>query len=148
MRIVHPTSDGGVAVTFPNEGIPIEQVVFRVVPPGSPYILVEDHAVPTDKTFRAAWDADFSNPPGGKGVITINMGKARHILRRRLRDERALLLAALDVEYNRADEAGDAKTKATIAAKKQALRDATENPAIEAAATPDELAKIVLGALI
>ena len=48
-------------------------------------------------------------------------------------------LAALDVEYQHADERGDVAEKARIAAKKQALRDVTADPAIEAAQTPEAL---------
>ena len=43
------------------------------------------------------------------------------------------------MDYQRADEAGDTGAKADIAKRKQALRDVTADPAIEAARTPDEL---------
>jgi hypothetical protein len=59
-----------------------------------------------------------------------------------IRAERAPKLEALDVEFMRAVEAGDAEKQAEIAAKKQALRDATDNPAITAATTPGELIEV------
>lgn len=72
-------------------------------------------------------------------MININMIKARDIARGIIRAERAPLLAALDVEFMRAVEQGNTALQAEIAARKQALRDATDDPIIEAAATPDEL---------
>ena len=72
-------------------------------------------------------------------MITVNMPKAVEIKKDQIRAERAPLLADLDVQFMRAVEAGDTDAQATIAAKKQALRDATSDPAIAAASTPDEL---------
>lgn len=87
--------------------------------------------IPGDRYFRGAWiDA---------GKIDVDMPKAREIHKDRLRRERAPLLDALDTEYMRADELGDIELKAEIAAKKQALRDITDDPAIESAKTPEEL---------
>jgi hypothetical protein len=93
---------------------------------------VEPDALPVDRTFRDAWTLTDA------GVVH-DMAKARAIKRDMLRAERTPLLAALDVEYQRADERKDDAAKATIAAKKQALRDVTSDPAIDAAATVEEL---------
>lgn len=82
--------------------------------------------------FFTAWK------PDGAGV-SIDMPKARDIWRDRIREARAPLLTALDVEYQRADEQGDATAKRSIAARKQVLRDAPAHPDIEAAATPEAL---------
>jgi len=70
-------------------------------------------------------------------MITINMAKARDIHRAKMREARAPILAALDVQFQRALES-NADTSA-IVAKKQALRDVTSDPAIEAAQTTDQL---------
>ena len=80
-------------------------------------------------------------------MITVNMDKARDIKKDMIRAERKAKLEALDVEFMRAVEAGDTAAQATIAAKKQALRDATDDPAIAAATTPDELKAVVPTAL-
>ena len=88
------------------------------------------------RVFRDAWKDDGTNKPG------VDMPKAREIHRRRLRKLRAPLLEALDTDYMRADEAGDNQRKKEIAARKQALRDVTADPAIEAAQTPEELLKV------
>lgn len=91
-----------------------------------------DEAIPTDRTFRNAW-ADTSK----ELVIDHDMEKCREIWRNRMRKVRAGKLAALDVETTRAIEIG-APTQ-PIYARKQALRDVTQDPAIAAAATPEEL---------
>ena len=58
-------------------------------------------------------------------TIVINFDKAKEITKDRLRQERAPLLSALDVAYQRADEAGDAAKKVEVVAEKQRLRDIT-----------------------
>jgi len=77
-------------------------------------------------------------------MITVDMNKAREIKRDQLRAERKPILEALDVAYMRAQEAGDTAKQDAIAADKQALRDATADPAIDAATTPDELKAVTL----
>lgn len=98
--------------------------------------------IPEDRAFRNAW-CDVTS----EAVVDIDMAKARSIHRNRLRALRAPKLAALDIDYQRADEDKDATSKRTIAAKKRALRDVTADPAIEAAQTPGELKAVVPAAL-
>ncbi|MEE9905553.1 MAG: phage tail assembly chaperone [Chlorobium sp.] len=81
-------------------------------------------------------------------MITINMPKARGIKRNQLRAERAPMLSALDVEYQQADERKSTTAKKDIAQRKQALRDVTKHPAIEAATTPDDLKSLSIDNLI
>jgi hypothetical protein len=88
--------------------------------------------VPADRTFRNAWTVRGSR-------IDCDMPKAREIWKTKMREARAPKLGALDVEYQRADERGDARSKQEIAARKQVLRDITSDPAIDAAQTTDEL---------
>jgi len=79
--------------------------------------------------------------------IKIDMTKAVEIKKDLIRAERAPILAALDIEIMRAIEAGDTVKQAEIAAKKQALRDATKDPVILEAVTPEELKAAVPEAL-
>ena len=72
-------------------------------------------------------------------MIVINMQKAKEIKKYLVRAERKPLLDALDVEMLRAIESNNLSKQAEIAAKKQALRDATADPALINAATPEEL---------
>ena len=69
--------------------------------------------------------------------ITIDMNKAREIHRDRMRAARAPKLDVLDIAYQRAHETGSNTTE--IVAQKQALRDVTKIPGIEAAQTPESL---------
>ena len=72
-------------------------------------------------------------------MITVNMTKAREIKKDQIRADRKPMLEALDVAFMRAVELGDNAQQASIAAEKQTLRDATNDPAIAAAETPEEL---------
>lgn len=81
-------------------------------------------------------------------MIRVNIDKARDIKKDMVRAERAPKLEALDVEFMRAVESGDTAAQATIAAKKQALRDATDDPVIVNATTPEELKEATPAALI
>ena len=80
--------------------------------------------VPANRDFRGAWVLDGS-------VISEDMDKAKEIFKDKIREVRAPLLDAKDVELMKALEAGTSTT--AIAAAKNALRDATDNSAITAA---------------
>lgn len=67
MKIIFPNDSGGIAVIHPTGEIPIEQVAFKDVPEGVPYLFVEDDDLPADRTYRNAWEADFSKPDGHGG---------------------------------------------------------------------------------
>ncbi len=64
MKVIYQTADGAFAVIHPTGVFPVEEVARKDVPFGAPYLIVEDEAIPADRTFRAAWEADFSNPDG------------------------------------------------------------------------------------
>ena len=72
-------------------------------------------------------------------TIGVNVAKAKNLQKDRFRQVRTSLLEALDIDYQKADEAADAAAKATVAAKKQALRDVTANATLDAASTADEV---------
>lgn len=63
-RILYPLSNGGVAVIHPTNELPFEEVCRKDVPADTPYLIVDAATIPTDRTFRSAWEADFSNPDG------------------------------------------------------------------------------------
>lgn len=97
--------------------------------------VIDASELPTDRTFRDAWR--------DQGGIVVDMPAAREIHKERLREVRAPLLEALDIEYTRADEQKNDAKKAEIAAKRQALRDVTSDPAIEVATTPEALKAVL-----
>lgn len=57
-RIIYPTDEGGVAVIIPAAecGLTIEQTAAKDVPAGKPYKIVDVADIPTDRTFRGAWE--------------------------------------------------------------------------------------------
>ena len=62
-KVIYPV-DGGIAVIHPTGEIPVAEVARKDVPAGVPFLIVEDSDIPTDRTYRSAWTADFSNPDG------------------------------------------------------------------------------------
>jgi hypothetical protein len=52
-RIIYPTDDGGVAVIIPAESI---EAAMKGIPEGKPYKIVDTVDIPTDRTFRNAWE--------------------------------------------------------------------------------------------
>ena len=48
----------------PTGEIAIEQVARKDVPANTPFLIVTTEDIPSDRTFRGAWEADFSNPDG------------------------------------------------------------------------------------
>ena len=63
-KILFQNSDGGLSVIHPTGELPFEDVCQKDVPAGTPYLIVEDDVIPSDRSFRSAWEADFSNPDG------------------------------------------------------------------------------------
>lgn len=57
-RIIYPTDDGGVAVIIPAPecGLTIEEIAAKDVPAGKEFKIVDTADVPTDRTFRNAWE--------------------------------------------------------------------------------------------
>ena len=57
-RIIYPTTEGGVAVIIPASecGLTIEQIAAKDVPAGTPYQIVDVADIPSDRTFRNAWE--------------------------------------------------------------------------------------------
>jgi len=57
-RIIYPTDEGGVAVVIPAPecGLTIEEIAAKDVPAGKPFKIVDVADIPTDRTFRDAWE--------------------------------------------------------------------------------------------
>lgn len=63
-KIIHPNGDGGICVIHPTGELSIEQVALKDVPAGVPFLIINEDEIPSDRTYRGAWTADFSNPDG------------------------------------------------------------------------------------
>lgn len=113
--IIFTNDNGGVSVCVPTGEIPIEAVQGKDIPAGvQSYIVAQDSLPNDDNDFFDAWEQT-------NGVVTVNLTKAKEVTKRRLRAEREPLLAAQDVAFQRALEAGQPTT--AIVAEKQRLRD-------------------------
>ena len=57
-RIIYPNDEGGVSVIVPASdcGLTIEEIAAKDVPPGVPFKIVDASDIPTDRTFRNAWE--------------------------------------------------------------------------------------------
>jgi hypothetical protein len=59
-RIIYPKDDGGVAIVIPTpealESMTIEEIAAKDVPAGKEFKIVDATDIPTDRTFRDAWE--------------------------------------------------------------------------------------------
>jgi len=71
-RIIYQTDEGGVAVIIPSqealEQYGIEAIALKDVPAGKPFKIVDTASVPSDRTFRAAWEVDAATLTDGVGA--------------------------------------------------------------------------------
>ncbi len=54
-RVIYSTDEGGVAIIVPAPGATLEQVL-AAVPAGKTHQVVSVDDIPTDRTFRNAWE--------------------------------------------------------------------------------------------
>ena len=144
-RIIFSNSDGTLSFIVPclneinpatGQAFTIQEIADKDIPAGiSTYSIVEDSVIPTDIDFRDAWVGVGIGTTGG--TISHDMTKAKEIHKNNIRAARTPLLAALDVEFQKAQETSSGIT--TIVAKKQALRDAPAASGISTAANTTEL---------
>lgn len=125
--IIYPSDSNKLEILEPAVEHSIEECAAFIVAAGKPYSVVESSEI--DLEF-----ADLYSYDDGKAVVDIGAAKERQ--KSKFRVARTPLLAALDVEYLKADETSDVSKKQEIAAKKQALRDVTKTE------LPDDLAGI------
>lgn len=130
--IIFKNKDGGVSVCTPTGELPIEEVMEKHVPANSGARVVEDNSLPYEyDEFFNAWEMDETS-------VTVSLAKSKEITKARLRAQRAPLLQAQDVAFQRALESG-VDTSAIIA-EKQRLRDITK--LADEATTLDELKEL------
>ena len=144
-RIIWENADGTTSVLNPvltcinpatGKNFTIEEIAAKDVPAGiTTYSIVDNSVLPSDRNFRNAWKAT------GLGNTTATVGEdiaaARELHKTNIRNARTPKLAALDVEFQKAQETSAGIT--TIAANKQALRDAPAASGIATAANTTEL---------
>lgn len=57
-RIIYTTTTGELAIVIPvpDSILTIEEIAKKTVPINTPYRIIESTDIPTDRTFRAAWE--------------------------------------------------------------------------------------------
>ena len=129
-RIVYTRSDGGISVVIPvkHDSEALALVLKNDVPDDAVNIkTVNVDLIPTDRTFRDAWEDDSTESPE---PIKVNMPKARDIHVGRIRVVRDKELVRLDIEQLRGND---------VAAEKQILRDIPAVFDLSGANSPEEL---------
>lgn len=63
-KILYQNEQGGLSILIPSGLISVAECARKDVPAGKPYFIVEDSVVPSDRSFRDAWEVDFSSPDG------------------------------------------------------------------------------------
>ena len=126
-KIIYTNSDGTVSIINPTGDV---NNAIKDVPSGLSYEIVEDSAIPTDRSFRNAWKQNSK-------TIETDMTKAKEIHKDKIRIARTPKLAELDIEFQKALETSSSTTD--IVAKKQVLRDAPAASGISTAASEADL---------
>ena len=71
-RIIYQNDKGGVSVLIPApeclQERTIEEIAAKDVPAGKPYKIVDVADIPSDRTFRAAWEVDVNTLTDGVGA--------------------------------------------------------------------------------
>jgi hypothetical protein len=67
-RIIYENDDGGVSILIPSDEClltrTIEEIAAKDVPAGKPYKIISALDLPSDRTFRNAWEVVIDNPDG------------------------------------------------------------------------------------
>ena len=136
MKIIYQNQEGGVSVIHPTGELSIEETAAKDVPHGVLYQIVEDDAIPSDRTFRNAWVL-------GDCCIEHDLDKCKALGHDMRRAKRAEEFAPHDEVIMKQIPGADA-TAAEAA--RQEIRDkyAVIQTEIEVAESPDEI-KAALG---
>tara|TARA_R100000655_G_scaffold109497_1_gene164172 strand:- start:1020 stop:1235 length:216 start_codon:yes stop_codon:yes gene_type:complete len=67
-RVIYKNTDNTIAIIVPSDcGLTIEQIAKKDAPTGLKYKIVNVSEVPSDRTFRNAWEIDESELTDGVG---------------------------------------------------------------------------------
>lgn len=73
-RIIFKNDNGGVSIIVPApEAVAkhgIDAIAKKDVPAGKPYKIVDASEIPTDRTFREAWEVDEAELLDGVGTVS------------------------------------------------------------------------------
>lgn len=131
MKIIYQNQEGGVSVIHPTGELSIEEVAAKDVPEGVAYEIVEDDAIPSDRTFRNAWVM-------GDCCVEHDLDKCKALGHDMRRAKRAEEFKPHDEVIMKQIPGADAQAAEEA---RQEIRDkyAQVQEQIDAAATPDEI---------
>lgn len=75
-RIIYQRDDGGISIVVPSGELTLNETAAKDVPGNTPFQIVDKSEVPSDRTFRNAWELN------GNRIVT-NLEKAKSIVRSR-----------------------------------------------------------------
>lgn len=79
-RIIYQDDDGGVSIIIPAPDCllehTIEEIALKDVPAGKPFKIVDTETLPSDRTFRNAWEVDPSDLNDGIGADSNEFSQA------------------------------------------------------------------------
>jgi hypothetical protein len=132
-RILYTQEDGSVAIIIPTGAV---EASIKDVPAGLDYEIVDTAEIPSDRTFRNAWQHDTTTAPQ---KIVTDVPKAKLIAHTSRRAARAEAFAPHDIMATVPAKAVEAE------AARQVIRDAdsAKQVGIDNAITIDELIKAV-----
>ena len=141
-RIIYRRPDGGVSIVVPARPVEPERTeealrARRDVPDDAldvAYCTAGD--IPTDRTYRDAWERDTSRR---SAVVKTNMPKARKIHMDKIRRLRDSELEKLDKDWMKALGQNDTAQADRVEGRRQILRDIPQTFDLSTAKTPDEL---------
>lgn len=71
-RIIYENDEGGICIVVPSpealQTLTVEQIALKDVPAGKPFKIVTTDDIPSDRTFRSAWEVDPSILTDGVGA--------------------------------------------------------------------------------
>ena len=70
MKIIFKDTNGGIAIVYPSQDWSgsMDELAQKDVPTGLKYKIVDDSVIPTDWTFRSAWEVDEAELSDGVGA--------------------------------------------------------------------------------
>jgi len=66
-RVLYKNQKGRIAVIVPTGDLSVTETAKKDVPTGLPYKIVDVSEIPSDRTFRDAWDIDEAELTDGVG---------------------------------------------------------------------------------
>ena len=95
-KIVYEQENGVIAVVHPTGELTIEKVAQSVVPNGTPYEIVDESIIPTERTFRGSWKATNVGIASTATEVYEDLTLAKEIAHELRRQKRSELFAPYD----------------------------------------------------